>query len=283
MAILANRVRTKSFFVEIAKFSFFSLKKFFILVLLLSSCGLLYFEPPRIVPKFFTEATGNILSVGTLIYQESIVKVKNFADRFVYLIDLETENLKLKSEIAALKEEFVSMAIVKSENNSLRSILNVAAISQNHYIAAKIISLSLSPFSSSAILKAGSKEGVKVDDIVKADGGLLGRVMEVSDHYSTIMLINDYNSRIPVITDSSKERGIIAKQGDHLKMIYTSENHQIKPGEIVYTSGDGKIYPHGLKVAMVDKVTDEGIFIKMSANINNIEFVIVESKQQLTD
>ena len=91
------------------------------------------------------------------------------------------------------------------------------------------------------------------------------------------MLLNDPNSRVPVITSTSRERGILAKQGDNMLLIYLSEDHKVEIGELIYTSGDGKIYPYGLLVGKIYKIDNDGIFVKLSANLNNLDFVTVQS------
>ena len=91
------------------------------------------------------------------------------------------------------------------------------------------------------------------------------------------MLLSDPHSRVPVVTSSSREKGILAKQGDNMLLIYLPEEHNVKPGELLYTSGDGKVYPYGLLVGKVDKVTDDGVFVELSASLNKIEFVAITS------
>ena len=105
-----------------------------------------------------------------------------------------------------------------------------------------------------------------------------GRVVNISSNYSSIMLLNDPNSRVPIVTSTSRARGILAKQGDNMLLIYLPEEHNVKIGELVYTSGDGKVYPYGLLVGKVKKITNDGVFVELSANLNKIEFVTVTSR-----
>jgi rod shape-determining protein MreC len=93
-----------------------------------------------------------------------------------------------------------------------------------------------------------------------------------------MMMIDDNNSRVPIITSISKERGILVSNGDFLKVIYLRENHNIVLGEEILTSGDGQIYPNGLKVAKVVKVADNDVFATASFNSNNLEYIQVEIK-----
>lgn len=280
MAILANRVKVKNSLVELSKFILFSIRKFFIVILITASCYLLYFSAPKQLAHGLLEATGRTLSIGSLIYKESISTAQSIYRRLSYFKDLEAENLKLRLEIAALEETKQNILVTQSENRELRQLLNVTPEIALNSITAKVVGMSISPFANSAILQAGSKDGVKLNDIVRGKFGLIGRISEVSSNYSTVMLIHDHNSRIPVITSNSRARGILAKQDDNFKILHLKENHNITVGEIVYTSGDGKIYPKGLAVAKIKKVTSKGVFVEISEKYEKMEFVVIESKTE---
>ena len=278
MAILANRVKVKNSLIEWSKFIFFSVRKLFVIILITISCYVLYFSAPQQVANSLMETIGRTLSMGAIIYKESISTAKWMYGRLSYFKDLEAENLKLKLEIAALKDVKQNMLITQSENRALRELLNATPEILRNSITTKVVGMSISPFAHFATIQAGSRDGVKLNDVVRGKKGLVGRVSEVSPNYSTVMLIHDHNSRIPVITGDSRTRGILARQGDNLKILHLKENHNVAVGELVYTSGDGKIYPKGLIVARIKRITSKGAFVEISENYEEIEFVIIESK-----
>lgn len=277
MAILANRIKTKNHLLELVKLIFLSFKQFFLYILIFFCSLLIYFPTPGIIANISLEVSGGILQVASLFYKESSRQIKLIYDKVSYLKNLEKENIQLKLELAELKRSHKDFMSIEIENAQLRKTLNVPLSIKSNYVTAKIIGFNFTPFSSLAIVQAGVINQVKLNDVVQAEEGVIGRIINVSEHYSTVMLVNDHNSRIPVITSRSKERGVIAKQGDDLKLIYLKENHAAKVGELIYTSGDGKIYPYGLLVAKIEKINDQGVFVNMTANLNDIEFVVIES------
>lgn len=279
MAILANRVKIKNNLVELGKFTIASIKKIFTLILILITCYLIYFSSPKPLAKILLETTGKFLSVGDLVYEKVTNTSKWAYGRLSYFQDLESENLRLKLKLASLENIKQLKEHVQSENIELKKLLNVTKTIKSNFVTAKIMGAAITPFASSATIQAGIEDGVNINDIVLGKSGLVGRILEVSPNYSTIVLNNDHNSRIPVITGNSKIKGILAKQGDRLKMIYLHENHNIKNGEIIYTSGDGKIYPKGIAVAIVTKITNEGAFVQSLENFNDLEFAIIELKR----
>lgn len=281
MAILANRTRTRNNLLELAAFLLFFLKKFLALILVVSSCAIFYFSAPKTISDYALEFNGKVLHFGTLFYQALAEKINLVADGVNYFSDLKTENLKLKLEIAELKNTTQTSMVLQAENQYLREILKVADKAEYDYITGRILGVSINPFANTAIVEAGSVNGVEVDDIVMGADGLVGRVMNVGFNYSNVMLVTDHNSRIPIITGSSREKGILAKHGDHLKIIYLPESHQVTVGEEIYTSGDGKIYPSGLLVGRVERLSNDELIVQTSVNLRKLEFVMIQLKANL--
>lgn len=280
MAILANRIKTKNFFIELSKFTYYSFKKLFVILLILSSSSLLYFSCPKIITNTMLETVGKTLAVSNVIYSSTVDFSKSIYERLIYFRNLEAENIQLKLKNESLRQIKNSENTLRAENIELKKMLNVPREIHKSFITAKVVGTSISPFSASAIIQAGSNEGVKVNDIVKGKEGLIGRVVEVSPNYSTVMLVTDHNSRIPVFAGNSESRGILAKQNNDLKIIYLEKSHNLKVGETIYTSGDGKIFSSGIAVAVIVKITDKEVFVETIEKFNGFGFVFVESDYQ---
>lgn len=277
MAILANRIRTKNYFVELSKFSYYSIKRFLVIPLILSLSYLIYFSCPKIITNAMLETVGKTLTISNSIYSSTIDFSKSIYDRLVYFQNLESENIQLKLEIESLRQIKNLENTLRAENIELKKMLNVPKEIHKSFITAKVIGTSISPFGASAIIQAGTNEGVKVNDIIKGKEGLIGRVIEVSPNYSTVMLVNDHNSRIPVFAGDSEFKGILAKQHNDLKIIYLDKRHNLKVGETIYTSGDGKIFSSGIPVAIIVKITNKEVYVETIEKFNGFGFVFVES------
>src|SRR5690606_4385105 len=116
-------------------------------------------------------------------------------------------------------------------------------------IATKILGDSSGPFIRSALVNAGETHGVLKGQIVINYNGLVGRIIEVGSKTSRVLLITDINSRIPIITASSRERGIVVGNNtDLLSLLYLPEDTRVQIGEIIFTSGDGESFPSGVPI-----------------------------------
>ena len=129
-------------------------------------------------------------------------------------------------------------------------------------------------YSSNVFIDIGSKSNIKEDNVVIGKYSVIGRVVEVADDKSRVMLITDVNSKIPVITSKSRTRGILmGNNGNSMEIIYLDKKHRIKPGDMVFTSGD--VLPPGLLVGIVKKISKTSVSVTPAENINNLGIVTV--------
>jgi len=133
------------------------------------------------------------------------------------------------------------------------------------------------------LIGAGSDSGVKENQGVIMPGGfLIGKVNEVNDNFSKVMELTDSDSSIFVLTQETRVGGVV--RGDHgvgLVLDMIPPEKEIKPQELIISSGlDGSI-PKGLVIGQVDaKISAESdVFqrfkIKPAVNYNDIETVFV--------
>jgi rod shape-determining protein MreC len=192
------------------------------------------------------------------------------------------ENKMLRQQNARLARIQMIASQLQAENVRLRESLHFVPESNYRFITARVISDLSSPYMASTMINAGSKDGIKKGQVVVSDKGLVGRILEVGSRSSRILLLSDVNSRVPVITSNSHERGILmgGKREDmpiirHLKM-----DTEVQPGESVVTSGDGQFYPAGLPVGVVkDMKEDEGARLVLFVQPTQLEFVNVVDYQ----
>ena len=79
-------------------------------------------------------------------------------------------------------------------------------------IAAQLVLDSGGPFMRTLVANAGEMHGVKVGYIAVNENGLVGRVVSVGQRSSRVLMLDDYNSRIPVMGEASRVRAVLAGQ-----------------------------------------------------------------------
>ena len=109
---------------------------------------------------------------------------------------------------------------------------------------------------------------------------VIGRVEKTGADYAKIFLVNDINSKIPVMTEKSRIRGVLAGENDLLpKMVFIPLDAGVKVGDRIITSGIGGVFPAGLPVGKVVSVDREGVKVRPFDNLSSLEYVqIVDYK-----
>jgi rod shape-determining protein MreC len=178
--------------------------------------------------------------------------VKDFAN-------LRSENIALKNANLQLLKWQDMAKDIQAENDSLRALMSVVPDKKNNYITARIVSDFGGAYVRSALISGGANQGIKKDQPVINERGLVGRVIEVGDSSARALLLTDINSRVPVIAENSREKTILVGNNNNLPSLsYLSANSAIKVGERILTSGDGGIFPRGIAVGVVESV-DNGV------------------------
>lgn len=203
----------------------------------------------------------------------------NSINGFKNLILTNTINKDLTAQNIQLKKLYIESKDIKTENKNLKKLLNFKGeIEKNYnYITSRIYSNSKTGLNNSLFLNLGSDDGINEGDLVLGvNRSVVGRVVNVKNNYSDILLLNDINSRIPARTATTKERIILSgKNKKYLEISYfNSKNPNLLDGDFVYTSGDSKIMPDGFFIGKIKNI-DGKLVVEMNENTSNLFNVIV--------
>ncbi|UCH73637.1 MAG: rod shape-determining protein MreC [Rhodospirillales bacterium] len=228
------------------------------------------------------------------LYERSRMAVTDFATPILdtvshpvaaggeFIIDLKLlyaaheENRALREENERLLRWRAVAESLESENARLRGMLNFAPDAPARYITGRVIGDSGGAFLRSVLVNIGHRDGVRKGAAAVEDSGLMGRVAEVGERSSRILLVSDLNSRIPVLVGESRERAILAgDNSDRPKLAYLPAEISIAPGDLVITSGHGGAFPAGLPVGVVVRPdTDEAeLRVQPFYSAQRLEFV----------
>jgi rod shape-determining protein MreC len=129
-------------------------------------------------------------------------------------------------------------------------------------IAAPVIARDPSGVIKTIVIGGGSDQGMRVDQIVLSEQGVVGRVSEVGSNYAKVLLVTDSASSVSALVQTSRASGIVRGQyGDTLVMEWILQSDPVKAGDVVVTAGLGvgselrSLYPKGLVIGTVVDVT----------------------------
>lgn len=190
------------------------------------------------------------------------------------LARLREENIILRAENERLLKWQNAARTLLAENKQLQELLGFTPPQDATSVTARVIGDSGGAFVRSVLVNSGRREGVAKGNAALSGKGLLGRVAEVGERSARVLLINDLNSRIPVVIERSRERAILA--GDNSvtpRLLYLPVTTSVQVGDRIVTSGHGGAFPVGLPVGVVSAVSDEGVRVMPFADATNIEYV----------
>jgi rod shape-determining protein MreC len=187
---------------------------------------------------------------------------------------LRADNIDLKNQNLRLREWQNAARDLEVENKSLRSLLNVIPPPKSTYITAHVVSDLGGPFLRSALISGGSDQGIKKDQAVINQDGLVGRIVEVGTSSARVLLITDINSRIPVVAEKSHEKSILIGNNYELPSLsYLSADSRVQVGERIVTSGDGGIFPKGITVGVVSSVEGGKVVVQPFVDSAKIDYI----------
>ncbi|MCK5832836.1 rod shape-determining protein MreC [bacterium] len=192
------------------------------------------------------------------------------------------ENLVLKEELSRIKLRMESLKEAERENHRLRELLGFAEKIEYHNILAEVIGRGTPRLPSALVSGVGSNRGVIIGLPVIDESGIVGKVVGVYDKSCVIQLMTDPNFKISVVDARSRVNGIVSTDARGKIIIENIPvEADIRRGDSILSSGMGGIFPEGLLVGRVIRVSmpQSGLFMRVeiepSANLNRLEEVFI--------
>jgi rod shape-determining protein MreC len=205
---------------------------------------------------------------------------------YIYLRGVRQENRDLKFEIEQLRLEQVRLSDDAQQARRLQALLGFKEQYIAKTVAAQVIGSSGSEQSRSVYIDQGTSAGVEKDMAVITADGLVGRVLRAYGSSAQVLLINDQSSGVGVILDKSRLQGVIkGTAGGEVILEKVMTDEQVAPGDLIVTSGGDQIFPKGITVGTVMKVSPGAdlflnIRVKPSANLSRLEEVLVITRKE---
>lgn len=221
----------------------------------------------RISALIGLELTGWVLAPGRWVQNTA----DEFWNRYIYLVGVRQENEDLSLRLRELEMDVHRLSEQARAAERLTSLLRFTPEPNWDKRGCRVIGQKLGPNAilETMLVDVGSAHGVRANDPVISTKGVVGRIAKPGVHFSTVLLLTDPTSRIPVITRDGRVPAILQGQGQgaFLEVKFIPRNDPVAPGEILLSSGQSGIFPKGIPVARVVEVTpaDVSLFQKVYA------------------
>ncbi|HET7605553.1 MAG TPA: rod shape-determining protein MreC [Sphingomicrobium sp.] len=243
--------------------------------------GLILLAVSLVAPKTFDGLRGVALDVtgpvATALHEVSVTAQGLVTGADDYW-DAARQNGELKRERKAMLQRMVEAKAIHQENLQLKAALQLRQRVHDTVATGRIVGSSFNSPRRFAILSAGSRDGVGEGMPVRSASGLVGRIVDVGDFASRVLLVSDRTSIVPARLLRSGIPVIAQGRGDGTVEVRPLEvgRNPFRPGDIIVTSGTGGLYPPLVPVARVVRLKDDGAIALPLSDPATTSFAIVE-------
>lgn len=171
-------------------------------------------------------------------------------------------------------QEFIydtKLEYYKEEYTEMQSLLNIPE-SDYEVTYGKIILRDIYEFYDEITINVGTSSGIKVQDLVINELGVIGVIKEAHKNSSVVELLTNKDMELSVRVGSSY--GILSSKDEKIIIKNIKLNETIKEGDTVYTSGLTSI-PKDIKIGTIKSISKDNL---------ELEYILeVESLSRLED
>ena len=198
--------------------------------------------------------------IAPFLRQGSAVERKytTFREGLKSLEQLEEENKRLKVRNQELSATNQTLRDLEAENNRLRNALGYLERTTFQLMPARIIARDAATWYNTIRIDRGSAEFIEPDMPVLTESGLVGKTTKaIAEHAGTVILISDENCKVAATVEGTREQGIVkGERTSHtgmpvVSLNFLSKQANLQPGQAVYTSGIGGVFPSGILIGHV--------------------------------
>lgn len=203
-------------------------------------------------------------AVATVLYpfqwaaMRPILAARFGADYFETVQSAQTMEEAARRKLALQSQRSNQVEQLALENERLRQLLQLRDRLNTPSLAAEVLYDAADPYTRKVIIDKGLTHGIEAGSPVIDESGVLGQVTRVHPLMSEVTLVIDRDHAIPVLNTRTGARSVAygdpTSHGGSLELRFMAGNADVKPGDILSTSGVDAVYPPGLPVARVEKV-----------------------------
>ncbi len=256
-------------------------QKFSLLTLIIVSLIVLSLEYFKTGPiNQFRAVTKDAVSKTSYFISLPFLTLKNAYYGVSNLLKSNEENKQLKIINLNIEELKFENQFLKEENIRLNALIEEKRLFSDNYHITKILLDQESPYLRSIVINKGFKHDIKIGSAVRSGPYFIGKVVGVNYLTSRVLLINDLNSKIPIIIEPNGTSAIVSGNGSKFygDIEYLPEKNQVEEGHIVYTSGADGIISSGIPIGKIT-IKNNKKFVKFFTDFDQIKYVKVYFKK----
>jgi rod shape-determining protein MreC len=242
--------------------------------------------------SFFTVGTmSSCLLYPVLVIQKCVVMpVRFWLNDRATMHDLRQQCMTLQYERDKL---FAQNIAYQAEHHYWRDIQELHNFNkrykENVGHIAQILARHLSENNQFFLVDIGARQGIKKDMVALYNNCLIGRVTQVFPWYCQVCLITDAECKVAAFCSSTGATGIHQGVNDSKKTVlqYVSHLETVVVGDMIFSSGDGLIFPNGFCLGVIKNVEKGDLFytidIEPLLDFNAVQYCTLVAKSDVND
>ncbi|MCQ2974064.1 MAG: rod shape-determining protein MreC [Bacteroidales bacterium] len=214
------------------------------------------------------ETIALVLAIGGDIKRNSVFftsanyiagNIYNASWKYVKYFNLRGENDILIEQLAQIRQKSKDAYIL--DTAKFNDAVDSLGVLKYKYITASVLKNSVNRSNNFLTLDVGEKDGVHPDMAVVSAAGVVGIVVNTSEHFSLVISILNNKVGVSAKLKNNNFYGSITWDGIdyHTATLHEIPNHiEINKGDTVVTSGYSAIFPPNLPVAIIEDFHKNG-------------------------
>lgn len=237
------------------------------------------------------DTTTSIFKIVSTPFDFIINKVNDFKE----LINIREKYNLLLPQVDRIESLTAENQELRDQLNAMKEELSIDyTVNGYDFLNATVISRNISYWYNTITIDKGSYNGVEIDMVVVNNKGLIGKVISTTTFTSEVRLIttNDTTNKISVAIKNGDKKIYALIKGYNYKENYLevegiSIEQPVSPGDYVYTSGLGGVFPSGILIGKVENLTTDEfdlskiINVTPSVSFNDINYVAILKRKEI--
>jgi rod shape-determining protein MreC len=231
------------------------------------------------------------------VTSSAVSGVRDVWSNYAELRGARDENQALKQQLADLEMRLQEQRALAARTAKLQELLNLQQASTLPTVAAEVIGGNPNPMPGirEITIGRGRADGVQTGMAVMAPRGIVGRVIgQPAARAARVQLLIDRYAAAGALTERTRAGGMVVgrEQDPPMAMELVSNLLDVKPGDLVVTSGIEGIYPKGYAIGWVESAERisnslyQTITVRPAVDFSSLEevlVVLVPPRPALTD
>lgn len=216
-----------------------------------------------------------------------IYRIENYP-RLIFLQKIEQQNLQ--KENILLKKQLEEYAILlkqkKNQGNDNKILESLRKIQLDLYndfkicVARAIVDVNYL-INNKLLIDQGSTNGIEIGNAVVNKEGVIGQINTVNQSNAQLILMTNTDFKIYLQHNETKSKMLAHGIGNNNLLVeYINKKDQIKPGDILVTTGLDDVYPANLPAVRVVRIFDENngfnsAICEPVVDFNQLRYVLV--------